>query len=354
MAHTVWSGSLSFGLVNVPVGLVPATEDHTIHFHQFESGTADRIRLRKVNERTGREVAGDRIVKGFDLGTGESVIVEPDELDAVAPERSRTLEITDFVELADIDPIYFRSSYYLAPRDDGALSAYRLLARAMEQSARIGIAPLVMRGKEYLCAVRARDGVLVLETLYFDDEIRPPDDMLPAVKGVDDARALRSPAAKGRDLTLAVQLVESMTTEWDPTRYHDTYRREVEALIEDKRRGRAIVTSEPEETVADVIDLRAALEDSVRRVDAAGGGGGGGRSGTGRTPTRRSPRSGSKSTGVKSSGKKSTGKRSTGKRSTGKKSTASTPRRSARSAVPAGTGTRPGTPKRRAPSSKAS
>src|SRR5664279_640646 len=115
MARTVWKGSLSFGLENVPVGLYPATEDRTIHFHPFQEGTGDRIRLRKVNERTGDEVPTSQIVKGYDLGNGESVIVEPDELEASAPERSRNLEISDFVDLAALDPIYFRSTYYLAP-----------------------------------------------------------------------------------------------------------------------------------------------------------------------------------------------------------------------------------------------
>jgi DNA end-binding protein Ku len=269
MAHAVWKGSLSFGLVNVPVGLYPATEDQTIHFHQLEEGTADRIRLRKVNERTGEEVPSDHIVKGYDLGNGESVIVEPEELEAIAPDRSRTLEITDFVELADIDPVYFRSSYYLAPTEEGALKAYRLLTAAMERSDRAGIAPLVMHGKEYLCAVRAHEGVLVLETLFFKDEIRPPEDMIADVKGVDDAEALRGPAPKRRELTMAVQLVESMTADWDPSRYRDTYRGEVEELIEAKRRGRAVVTTEPGEEPAPVVDLLAALEASVRKVGSA-------------------------------------------------------------------------------------
>ena len=266
MAHTVWKGSLSFGLVNVPVGLYPATEDRTVHFHQLEAGTADRIRLRKVNERTGEEVPGDRIVKGYDLGNGESVVIEPEDLEAIAPDRSRTLEISDFVELVDIDPVYFRSSYYLAPTEEGALKAYRLLTAAMERSDRAGIAPLVMHGKEYLCAVRAHQGVLVLETLYFTDEIRPPEDMIDDVKGVDDAEALRGPAPKRRELAMAVQLVESMTADWDPSRYRDNYRGEVEELIEAKRRGRAVVTTEAGVAPAPVVDLMAALEASVRKV----------------------------------------------------------------------------------------
>jgi len=286
MARTVWKGSLSFGLVNVPVGLYPATEDQAIHFHQFEEGTADRIRLRKVNERTGDEVAPGHIVKGYDLGNGESVIVEPDELDDVAPERSRTLEIGDFVDLADIDPIYYRSTYYLAPADDGALKAYRLLARAMEQSGRAGIAPLVLRGKEYLCVVRARDGVLVLETLYFDDEIRSPDEMLAEVKGVDDPKALRSPRPPSRELDMAVQLVSSMTADWDPSNYRDSYRLEVEQLIEAKRRGKSVVATAPEESPAPVVDLMTALEASVRKVGSSTSGRGHTRASSGKAASR--------------------------------------------------------------------
>jgi len=300
MARTVWKGSLSFGLVNVPVGLYPATEDRTIHFHQFQEGTADRIRLRKVNERTGDEVTTAQIVKGYDLGNGESVLVEPDELDALAPQRSRSLEISDFVDLADIDPIYFRSTYYLAPADDGALRAYRLLSRAMEESGKAAIAPLVMRGKEYLCVVRAHDGVLVLETLYFDDEIRSPDEMVADVKGVDDPKALRQPRPSGRELDMAVQLVGSMAATWDPSRYHDMYRDEVEALIEAKRHGKAVVANAPEESPAPVVDLMAALEASVRTVGTAGakrrpsGSGGGASSRPKSTASRRKPARGSR------------------------------------------------------------
>ena len=286
MAHTVWKGSLSFGLVNVPVGLYPATEDRTIHFHQFQEGTADRIRLRKVNERTGDEVPASQIVKGYDLGNGESVIVEPDELEAIAPARSRNLEISDFVDISAIDPIYFRSTYYLAPVDDGALKAYRLLARAMEKSGKAGIAPLVMRGKEYLCVVRAQDGVLVLETLYFDDEIRSPDEMLAEVKGVDDPKALRSPRPPSRELDMAVQLVSSMTADWDPSNYRDSYRLEVEQLIEAKRRGKSVVATAPEESPAPVVDLMTALEASVRKVGSSTSGRGHTRASSGKAASR--------------------------------------------------------------------
>jgi DNA end-binding protein Ku len=269
MTRTAWKGFLSFGLVNVPVGLYPATQDRTILFHQFEEGTADRIRLRKVNERTGDEVPTDHIVNGYDLGNGESVIVEPAELDAIAPDSSRILEITDFVDLDFVDPVYFRATYYLAPIDRGALKAYRLLTAAMEQCGRAGIASIVMSGREYLCAVRAHDGVLVLETLFFEDEVRPPEHMLAEVRGVEDAEVLSGPAPKGRELSMAVQLVESMAADWDPGRYHDTYRIEVENLIESKCQSGAVVTTESADEPAPVVDLMAVLEASVREAGTA-------------------------------------------------------------------------------------
>ena len=156
--RTIWKGALSFGLVNIPVGLYPATSDKSIHFNQFEEGTSDRIRYKKVNERTGEEVPQDRIVRGFDLGGGEYVILSDEELESAEPKKSRQIEISDFVGLADIDPVFFRSSYYLAPEGAGADKAYALLRQAMAEAGRVAIATLVMRNKEYLVAIRPDDG----------------------------------------------------------------------------------------------------------------------------------------------------------------------------------------------------
>ena len=172
--RTIWKGALSFGLVNIPVGLYPATSDKSIHFNQFEEGTSDRIRYKKVNERTGEEVPQDHIVRGFDLGGGEYVILTEEELESAEPKKSRQIEISDFVEQADIDPVYFRSSYYLAPEGEGADKAYALLRQAMGDAGRIGIATLVMRNKEYLVAVRPDADALALHTMYFSDEVRVP------------------------------------------------------------------------------------------------------------------------------------------------------------------------------------
>ena len=228
MPRAIWKGALSFGLVNIPVGLYPATSDKSIHFNQFEDGTSDRIRYKKVNERTGEEVSQDRIVRGFDLGGGEYVILSDEELESAEPKKSRQVEISDFVDIADIDPVYYRSSYYLSPEGDGADKAYALLRQAMGDAGKVAIATLVMRNKEYLVAIRPEEDALALHTMYFSDEVRAPgrDLELP-----DDA------AVSGRELSMAQLLIESMESDWDPQRYHDTHREKVEALIDEKRRA---------------------------------------------------------------------------------------------------------------------
>jgi DNA end-binding protein Ku len=253
--RTIWKGALSFGLVNIPVGLYPATSDKSIHFNQFEEGTSDRIRYKKVNERTGEEVPQDRIVRGFDLGGGEYVILTDEELETAEPKKSRQIEISDFVGLADIDPVYFRASYYLAPEGAAADKAYALLRKAMADSGRVAIATMVMRNKEYLVAVRPEDEALALHTMYFSDEVRSPerDLSLPATDAVSD-----------RELSMAQLLIESMESDWDPTRFRDTYREKVEALIEEKRSGHEIVIEHAPEPAAKVVDLMDALNASLK------------------------------------------------------------------------------------------
>jgi DNA end-binding protein Ku len=252
--RTIWKGALSFGLVNIPVGLYPATSDKSIHFNQFEEGTSDRIRYKKINERTGDEVPQDKIVRGFDLGGGEYVILTEEELESAEPKKSRQIEISDFVGLVDIDPVFFRSSYYLAPEGAGADKAYALLRRAMAEAGRVAIATLVMRNKEYLVAIRPEDDALALHTMYFSDEVRAPgrDLELPETGDVTD-----------RELSMAQLLIESMESEWDPDRFHDTHREKVEALIEEKRNGHEIVLQEGPEPAAKVVDLMEALNASI-------------------------------------------------------------------------------------------
>ena len=280
MARTIWKGALSFGLVNIPVGLYPATSDKSIHFNQFEEGTSDRIRYKKVNERTGEEVAQDQIVRGFDLGGGEYVIMTDEELESAEPKKSRQVEITDFVDQQDIDPVYFRSSYYLAPEGAGADKAYALLRQAMAESDRVAIATLVMRNKEYLVAIRPEGDALALHTMYFSDEVRQPGQDLPELPEENEV--------SDRELSMAQLLIESMQNDWDPARYHDTHREKVEALIEEKRQGHEIVLQAPPEQPAKVVDLMEALNASI--AAAAGTGAKAPRGGTGgssRTSSKR-------------------------------------------------------------------
>jgi DNA end-binding protein Ku len=257
MARAIWTGFVSFGLVSVPIGMFRATEDQTVHFNQLNSKTGNRIRYKKVDEETGEEVPASDIVNGYDMGDGEYVIVTKEELKEAAPGKSELMEISDFVDLASIDPIYFRQSYYLAPRGKGADRAYSLLRQAMEESGKIGIATLVLRDKEHLVAIRPADDVLVLETMYFPAEIRNASEELDSLP--------EKSTFEGRELSVAKTLVESLSVEWEPERYHNTYRSRVEELIEAKRKGKAIVTK-TEKPKTNVVDLMAALEASVAKT----------------------------------------------------------------------------------------
>jgi DNA end-binding protein Ku len=255
MARAIWTGSLSFGLVNVPVGLFSATEDKSIRFNQFQKGTADRVRNKRVNERTGEEVPYDEIVKGYDLGGGQYVILTPDELASVAPGASKTIDVNDFVDLEQIDPIYFDRPYFLAPHGKGGERAYALLLKAMAEMKKVAIARFIMRDKQYLVAIRADDEALVLETLRFEDEVRRPSEELPSLPIEADYEP--------REMEMAKLLIDSMAADWDPGTYHDTYRERVEGLIDQKARGEVIDVSAAEAEPAPVIDLLEALQASV-------------------------------------------------------------------------------------------
>jgi len=260
MARAIWKGSLSFGLVNVPIGVYPATQDKSIHFNQFEKGTSDRIRYKKINERTGQEVESGDVVKGFDLGGGEYVMLTDDELAAAEPERSRQIEITDFVDLDDIDPVYYRTTYYLAPEGKGSDKPYALLRKAMRESRKVGIATMVMRNKEYLVAVRPEGDVLALETMFFADEVRSPSQELPRIP--DDADLTE------REVSMAHVLIGTMESEWEPERFHDTHRQKVEALIEEKSQGKTIATPKLA-PLPKVVDLMEALQASIRAAQSS-------------------------------------------------------------------------------------
>ena len=255
MARSIWSGSLTFGLVNVPISLYSATQDKTIHFNQLERGTSSRIRYRRVNEDTGEEVDYADIVKGHDIGGGQYVVVTREELEEIEPGRSRTIDISDFVDAADIDPIYYQKTYYLGPQNDQANRAYALLRQALMKVDKVAIATFVMRTRQYLAAIRPDADVLVLETMFFADEVRNPVEEIEQLPtGVE---------LKDRDLDMAVQLIDSMATEWDPTIYRDTYRDRLTDLIEAKRQGREVVTEQPTATSTNVVDLMEALRASV-------------------------------------------------------------------------------------------
>jgi DNA end-binding protein Ku len=295
MARAIWSGVLSFGLVAVPVEIYSATEAHEPTFHQFERGTNDRIRYQRVNERTGKEVDYDDIVKGAEVGRRKYVMIEQDELDAVAPGRSRSLEIATFVDLDEIDPIHFAKSYYLGPNGDEAKKPYALLRDAMARTNRAAVASFVMRGKEYLAVIRADKDVLVLETMFFQDEIRTAKDE------IDDLPGKVKPAPA--ELKMATQLIESMTGPWKPGQYRDTYTDRVNELIRAKARNKTYEPADEAPEATNVVDLTEALRASVEAARKGG----------------------RKSTAKKAAAKKSTAKKSTAKKSTAKKSTAKKP-----------------------------
>ncbi len=254
MPHATWSGFVSFGLVTIPVEMHRATAVQTVHFNQLRAGTSHRIRYRKVDEVSGDEVAADDIVNGYATGDGEYVVVTKDELRASAPARSTSIEIRDFVDLGEIDPIHFDQSYYLRPRGHGTERAYALLTQALRATGKVGIATFVMRDTEHLVAIRADSRVLVAETMFFADEIRSIDEIGLAPQ---DDRAFDE-----RELDAAVDLVSALSTTWDPTRYENTYRAQVLELIENKRRGHAVV-QESEAPESNVVDLLTALQQSI-------------------------------------------------------------------------------------------
>ncbi len=304
MPRSIWKGALNFGLVNVPVGLYSATQDKTIHFNQFEEGTSDRIRYKKVNERTGKEVPAGKIVKGFDLGGGEYVILTDEELESAEPKKSHLIEITDFVDLDQIDPVYYRSTYYLAPEGEAANKAYALLRQVMRDANKVAIGTVVMRNKEYPVAIRPDDKVLALETMYFADEIRSPTKDLPELPAADEV--------SDRELKMAGLLLESMESDWDPEKYHDTHREKVEAVIEAKRQGDEIVTGvEAAPPSTKVVDLMDVLSASIESVDA-------------RRKSRSTPALGEDTDGAVAPAKRPTAKRAAAKRPTPIKKAATT------------------------------
>lgn len=275
MPRAIWTGSLGFGLVNVPVKLYSATEDKDVHFHQLTADTGERIRYKRVAEESGKEVAYADIVKGYEVESGRFVTVTSEELEGVEPGRSRTIEIEDFVDLDEVDPVYFQKTYYIAPADsDTASKPYALLRQTMEEAGKVGIARFVLRNKQHLAAVRPRSDILVLETMYFADEVRIPD-------RIDEIDPEAAPSISEREKAAAMQLVQALSSEWEPTKYEDTYRTRVLELIEAKAQGEDVVVQPEVAEPTNVVDLMKVLEASVNeaRQRRTGGGSGGSASG---------------------------------------------------------------------------
>ncbi|MDA0185054.1 Ku protein [Solirubrobacter phytolaccae] len=260
MPRSMWSGAISFGLVNVPIKLYSAVSKKTVRFHQINGETGSRISQKRVDATTGEEVAYESLVKGFEITKDNYVIIEPSELEALDPEKSRTIDIEDFVDLSEIDPIYYDHPYYLVPAE-GASKAYGLLLSAMQESQRVAIARVVLRQKEQLVAIRPdKDGrLLMMETMIFADEVVPKDDL----DGLPDAEDLK---VSEREVKMAQQLIESLVTDFEPSRYKDEYREKVLELIEAKASGAEIVSAPEAPTPTAVPDLMAALEASLAAV----------------------------------------------------------------------------------------
>lgn len=269
--RSLWKGALSFGLVNIPVKLYAATESRDVHFHLLHRACHTPIRYRRFCPNCDREVQGEEIARGYELANGDHVLIEDEDLAALPLPSGRAVEILDFVRLAEIDPIYFEKTYYLEPADGGA-KAYGLLREVMRRSGRVALAKVALRHKESLACVRVfggadgegeggRAGVLVLETMFYPDEVRSFAQLESSSRPADLAE---------RELAMAEHLVESLSVAFDPGRYRDAYREALLRVIEEKARGREAVAPEVREP-ARVIDLVAALEESIRRAEARRG-----------------------------------------------------------------------------------
>jgi DNA end-binding protein Ku len=258
MPRAIWSGAISFGLVNIPVKLFSAVSRKTVRFHQLDGEDNQRIQQKRVNPRTGEEVPYENLVKGYEIGPERYVVITPEELDGLSPEKTRTIDIEDFVDLDEIDPIFYDHPYYLVP-DKGAEKAYRLLLDAMEAANRVAIARVVIRSKENLVAIRPRGDVLTMETLLFGDEVIEPDQLDGVPEAADQKKTSK------RELDMAQQLIDSLSAEFDPDKYRDEYRDRVLDMIERKSQGEDVVVEVPAEEPKKVPDLMAALEASIAR-----------------------------------------------------------------------------------------
>jgi DNA end-binding protein Ku len=264
MPRSLWSGSLSFGLVNVPVALMSAVQDRDVHFNQLDKDSGARLHVERYCKEEDVAIPYDEVASGYPKSDGEGYVLLTDaELAAAAPERTRTIEISEFVDLEEIDPIFFDHPYFLVPNADGEgpLRAYKLLVSVMEQTDRVAIGHFVMRTKEYLVALRVRDGLLSLVTMHFADEIRPTDGLnLPTKKH----------QPKKAEVDHAVSLIEELSTDWDPSSYKDTHRGKLLKIVKEKQKGNTIKAPEEPEVPAAVPDLMAALRESLEAARGDG------------------------------------------------------------------------------------
>jgi DNA end-binding protein Ku len=307
MPRSIWTGAISFGLVTVPVKLYSAVNRKTVRFHQLSGRTGSRIAQKRVDPQSGEEVAYEDIVKGYELAPERYVVIDPAELDTLQPKKTKTIEIEDFVELSQIDPIFYDHPYYLAPGPGGA-KPYRLLLEAMAETEKVAIARVVIRSKEQLVAIRAMGDVLEMATMLFADEISPPErlDELPDPKEVKTTK---------REVEVAKQLIGSLAGDFQPDKYRDTYREEVLALIERKAEGKEIaVQPEAEEVPAPAPDLMSALKASLEAVRERTGDDGG--------PAARKRKPVAKKAAAKAAAKKTAAKQAPAKKAASKRATA--------------------------------
>jgi DNA end-binding protein Ku len=300
MPRSIWTGAISFGLVNVPVKLYSAVQKKTVRFHQLHEKDGVRIQQKRICPADGEEVPYEEIVKGYEITPEQYVVVTPEELEALDPKKTKTIDIEDFVDLADIDPLFYDHPYYVLPDKAGA-KPYKLLVQAMEESSKVAIARVVIRTKEQLVAIRpVEGGILAMETMNFADEVIDPDKF-------DEAPGDDIDTAE-REVEMARQLIESLSTDFDPGKYKDTYRDRVLDLIEQKAQGKEIAV-QPVEEPQPVPDLMAALEASVAAARKGSGAGGGAKASNG--AGKRAKSNGGKSAGAK----KKPAKRATAKKS---------------------------------------
>jgi DNA end-binding protein Ku len=253
MARAIWSGTISFGLVSVPVRMFTATESKELRFHFLTKGDLQPIGYDKVRKDTGEHVDPDDIVRGFEVEKGRYVELTEEDIDRLDIELTHSIDICDFVDIDQIDPIYFRKAYYLQP-DQGAEKPYRLLLAALEETGKVAIAKVVIRNKQHLACLRPWEGTILLETMYFADEIRQPE-------SVDGKGDLRKP-----EVEMARTLVENLSADFDPEKYDDTYRKELLALLQEKAETGEISAPREEGEEGEVVDLMAALRESVERT----------------------------------------------------------------------------------------